>query len=358
MSKLYIIGSAGIPARYGGFETFAENLAGIMSKKMEVYVACSTRLYAKEERSPMFGEAHRFFIDSYPNGISSLWYDLRSILFSIRRSKPEDTLLILGIGLGIFFPVLAPFFRGKIIVHLDGMEWQRSKWNAFARLFLYISRWLSLWKADMLIIDNSALWDSIPGRFTKKTALLGYGGDHIPENVLPPPGIKDEYALVIARAEPENQLGLILDAFCELPDIPLIVISNASQTRYGRFLLKKYGGKKNIMLKEAIYDKGLLQAYRSHCKLYLHGHMAGGTNPSLVEALYSKLKIIAADNPFNRVTTHDSAYYFNDKESLKQHIRKIFNNPYNPKGNHREIAGNPELTWKNVGEEFNRLIQV
>ena len=317
---MFIIGCSGIPARYGGFETFAEKIALEISSKLDVNIVCSSKFYAQGEREKDWQSIRRIFFNINPNGIQSILYDLKGLLIAVKKS---DYILLLGTGVGILFPFI-PRLRSKfLIIHIDGLEWERSKWNAIARLVLRAGHKISLHYAKSIILDNEALTKYIPDRYRKKTIQVGYGGNHLPRTNSQKFSDEFTYALTIARAEPENNLHLILKVFSKNRSLNLKVVSNWDKTRYGKKLFKSYSNFPNIQLVQAIYDTKKLQQYRSGCSLYIHGHSAGGTNPSLVEAMYSGLPILAWDNEFNRVTTHGLATYFNSEDELIHQLKSL-----------------------------------
>jgi len=316
--KLFIIGCSGIPARYGGFETFAENIALELTKNLEISVICSSKLYGPSEQELNWKSIRRIFFNVDPNGIRSILYDLKGLLLAVKES---DYILLLGIGAAILLPFI-PFLKSKYLcVHVDGIEWKRSKWNIVAKLFLRLGYILSLRYAKTIILDSKALAQYVPNKYLKKIAYINYGGNHL-HQFLPLSTLKDSsYALVIARAEPENNLLLVLKVFHKNQNLKLIIISNWNHTRYGKKLCESYSKAPNIQMIDAIYDDmSKLQQYRANCTLYIHGHSAGGTNPSLVEAMFTGLPVIAWDNIFNRVTTHDLAFYFKTEEELEKQL--------------------------------------
>jgi len=322
-NRLFIIGSAGIPARYGGFETFAEQLTGKLASDTPITIYCSAFIYKTSERHLQQGRITHHYIPCKANGPFSLLYDFLSITHAIRTSSPTDHFLILGIGPGLFLPFMGVLRKRKIILHVDGLEWKRSKWKLLTRQILKLAFSWACSVADAIIVDNEALRSSIEAKYQYKIALIPYGSDHIPCTQLPPP-IQGKYALVIARAEPENNLEIITQAFLDQTNLPLYLISNWKDTHFGRKLYKRYGSCPNIHFIDAIYERPeLLQAYRKNCSVYIHGHSAGGTNPSLVEAMASAIRIIAFDNVFNRNTTNHSCLYFKDGKHLKELISQI-----------------------------------
>jgi glycosyltransferase involved in cell wall biosynthesis len=322
IKKVYIIGSAGIPVRYGGFETYAENISLKLSQKYDVSVICSKKLYKKSERKDKIGNnIHQIYLSLKPNGIFSLGYDLISLILAYSKA---DFIVMLGTGAGIFLPLFSIIKPTPIAVHVDGIEWKRIKWNRFIQIFLRINFLLSLKFSNYILIDNDALQTYIPKKFTKKIVFTSYGGDHLPRTKKIENRHEQPYALAIARAEPENNIHIFLEAFKKFNTVDLIVISNWTKTRYGRKLYKQYRDLNNIKLIGPIYDdKARLQQYRKNCTVYLHGHSAGGTNPSLVEAMYSDIPIIAFDNDFNRKTTNNLALFFKTLDDLIDKLKAI-----------------------------------
>jgi glycosyltransferase involved in cell wall biosynthesis len=320
IKKIYFLGSAGVPARYGGFETFAENISQKLAGSYEITVICSRKIYGRDERKPDWKRVTRLFLPIHANGLQSLLYDTFSLNIACRRA---DLIVLLGSGAGAFLPFYRKRHREKIWLHVDGLEWNRTKWNFIIKAFLRLSFKTGIRYAGKIIIDNKALKRHIPHKYHKKIVFSGYGGDHLPglRNTASP--LSESFALVIARAEPENNLELILKSFISLKDMHLVIISNWHQTALGRKLLQKYSGLQSISLIGPIYNDPLkLHTFRMNSSLYIHGHSAGGTNPSLVEALYSGLPVFAFDNEFNRETTQNMTYYFRSEEELTMLLKK------------------------------------
>jgi len=350
--KIFIAGSSGIPAKYGGFETFAENVSIRMSKIFEVYVACSKFLYTKIERNTELNYVKRLYIPLKANGIQSLFYDFVSLLIA---NVKTDFIIMLGAGSGFSVAFFKIIFKKTIIVHIDGLEWKRNKWNYFVKLFLKQNTWLCYRFSDFIIIDNKALLDYVPLKFHYKLVEIGYGCDHLPEiTKIEPPY---PYALAIARAEPENNLQAIIETFLSDNKINLVIISNWNDTAYGRSLKKLYSDQKNIKLIDAIYnDPKLLHQYRLSCKVYIHGHSAGGTNPSLVEAMAAGIPIIAYDNKFNRITTNNISIYFNNIFELQTHLNNLDSICNSKMGPSLKDYALKNYQWENVTSNLVKII--
>jgi glycosyltransferase involved in cell wall biosynthesis len=166
---------------------------------------------------------------------------------------------------------------------------------------------------------------------------------------------RSDYAFAVCRIEPENNIHIILEAFAEQTALPLIIVGNWSQSSYGQDLFDRYQGFSHITLLNPIYDKNALNKLRTACRLYIHGHSCGGTNPSLVEAMYLHLPIAAFDVNFNRETTQNSALYFADAGELQKIISDI------DKLNLAEIAdrmkeiADKQYTWTRIAECYAAL---
>ena len=164
------------------------------------------------------------------------------------------------------------------------------------------------------------------------------------------------YAFGVCRIEPENNVHLILEAFSGNSLLSLIMVGNWERSEYGRNLKLQYEGNPSITLLPPIYDQVQLNAYRAHCALYLHGHSCGGTNPSLVEAMYLGLPIAAFDCNFNRETTENKAFYFKDVDSLREIIIKSEAlNLAQVAADMKEIADR-RYTWKRIAECYSKLL--
>ncbi|MBN2484792.1 MAG: DUF1972 domain-containing protein [Bacteroidales bacterium] len=345
-----IIGSAGIPCRYGGFETLAENLANGLSDNFYVYVACSSNYYNKSERAIVYKHVKRVFTPIKPNGIQSIIYDVISILKVINKTR---FLLILGSSAAFLVPllrVLKP--KVKIVYHPDGIEWQRGKWNILAKLFLRWSSKTGAKHAHKIVVDNSALLP-IYSKYATKLHEISYGGNqYIPCQVT---GQKN-YWLTIARAEPENNLDLIASCFAGIPNEKWVLVSNIATTAYGRKLSYKYKNFKNISFIDSEYRNHKLAELLGGCKGYIHGHSSGGTNPSLVSAMWGAPFIVCHNNPFNRSTTKNLAVYFTNEINLAEIITSK-GTQYKPQTMQIKLLAENEYSWKKITDKYQILLE-
>ena len=168
-----IIGTAGIPARYGGFETLAENLVKNKTAEIDYTVFCSAKLYP--ERVENYLDARLRYVNLNANGMSSIFYDLICMLLSLRF----DVMLVLGVSGSLFLPLIRLIYRGRIITNIDGIEWKREKWNIIAKFILRFSEKLAVLFSHAVIADNQGIVDYIAKTYKRKAVLIEYGADHV-----------------------------------------------------------------------------------------------------------------------------------------------------------------------------------
>ena len=322
--RIAIIGTVGLPAKYGGFETLVEYLTKELSKKYEITVYCSSRAY--NEKLQTHNGATLKYINLKANGIQSVPYDVLSMVQSCRA---VDTLLILGVSGCIALPMVRWFSSSKIIVNIDGLEWRREKWNKYAKWFLKFSEKLAVHYADVVVTDNKVIQDYVQSEYGVKSKLIAYGSDHAEKekinlNLLSKyPFLDNKYAFSVCRIEPENNIHVILEAALQLEVFPLVIVGNWNASHYGKELKQQYMNYDYIHLIDPIYDQKKLDMIRSNCHVYLHGHSAGGTNPSLVEAMNLGLPIIAYGANYNKETTDHKALYFDNSLELKELLSAV-----------------------------------
>jgi len=318
--KVAVTGTQGIPAQYGGFETLAENLVGEnQAGKIQYTVFCSGK--NNPTKLSVYKNAALKYIPLRANGIQSIAYDILSFIKSLRG---YDVVLVLGVSGCIFLPVFRLFSKVKLIVNIDGLEHRRGKWNGLAKRFLKFSESVAVKFAHTVIVDNKGIQDYVTETYQKSSVLIAYGGDHalrqVPENrqneILNSHALATKnYSLAICRIEPENNCNLILEAFTQSGH-PLVFVGNWNISQYSRDLKTKYEPIPHIRLINSLYDLDSLYVLRKHCRFYVHGHSAGGTNPSLVEAMFFGMPILAFDCIYNKETTEYKAAYFRDEVEL------------------------------------------
>lgn len=319
MKNISIVGTVGVPANYGGFESLVENIIGDNSSKNLCYtVYCSSKNYPKKHR--VYKNAQLKYIPLNANGSQSILYDILSL---VKATTKSDVILVLGVSGCCFLPIYRLFSKKRLIINIDGLEHRRDKWGKWARRFLKYSEKMAVKYADVIVTDNKGIQDYVKDEYGKDSELIAYGGNHvlcdisdIENEVLEKYELKgEEYSFSLCRIEPENNVHITLEAF-KKSGKRLVFVGNWERSLYGKELLEIYAGCENIRLLSPIYDLKILNVLRSHCSFYIHGHSAGGTNPSLVEAMFFQKPILAFDVIYNRETTEQKADYFSSVDDL------------------------------------------
>lgn len=324
--KIGILGTRGIPNHYGGFEQFAEHLSvGLVDRGHDVYVYNSSlhpyqqtewkgvKIIHCRDREDKMGTAGQFV------------YDWNCI--SDARHRDFDVLLHLGYTSDSVWHWRWPK-KAINVVNMDGLEWQRSKYNKLTQRFLKWAESLAAKNAHTMIADSPGIQDHLLKTYGKKAVYIPYGAEpfHQPQvSVLNKYKlIPHKYYLLIARMEPENNIEMIIKGYiASNREYPLFVIGNITN-KYGKYITEKYNHAA-IRFSDAIYNQSELDNLRYYSSIYFHGHSVGGTNPSLLEAMACWCRIAAHDNQFNRAILEQEADFFNDATN----VTRIINTPAN-----------------------------
>ena len=312
MKILRILGTRGVPAAHGGFETFAERLAlYLVQRGWRVVVYCQI-----DGAGPIFEDrwqgVERVNIPvARPGPSGTVVFDWLAIRHAARQ---RDLCLTLGYNTAVFCAWLR--LRGvPNIINMDGIEWSRAKWGAVAKAWFWLNDWAGCWFGNHLVADHPEIARHLATRVSaSKISTIAYGADKLVDISDGPVRalglVPGQYLTLVARAEPENSILEVVQGFSEAPrGLTLVVLGNYDDAQPYHRAVKAAAGPE-VRFLGAIYDKPLVQALRFHCLAYVHGHQVGGTNPSLVEALGAGNAVIAHDNQFNRWVAASGAIYF------------------------------------------------
>jgi glycosyltransferase involved in cell wall biosynthesis len=353
MKEVAIIGTVGVPACYGGFETLVENILDYTPDNINYTVYCSSKRYSNKLAE--YKKAKLVYLDCDANGKDSIRYDYQSM----KKSMSADVMLILGVSGCLFLPIIRRKYKGKILVNIDGLEWKRDKWSLLAKIILKYSEWNAVRYSDVVIGDNQGIVDYVNKAYKIKSELIAYGGDHINEVADDSlystyPFCNGKYAMTVCRIEPENNIEVMLDSFCTISSLPYVIVGNWLNSEYGKNLRIKYSHIDNMYLLDPIYDSHVINWMRTNASLYIHGHSAGGTNPSLVEAMHLGLPILAYDCIYNRETTKGLCLYWKDKCDL---VSLLGNSSIEIShiGKKMKELGKSLYTWKRIAGQYEEL---
>lgn len=312
------MGTRGVPAQYGGFETAVEEVgARLVAMGHEVTVYC---------RNP--GQRHRTHrgmrLVNLPAVRAKTAETLTHTALSVMHlcARPADVVVLFNAANAPFLPVLRA--RGiPVAVHVDGLEWQRGKWGWFGRRYYLACERLAVRMADRLIADAQAIGSYYEQRYGRTASFLPYGAPiqvDAPQGRLAGLGLTaNGYHLVVARMEPENHVDMIVAGYARSrATLPLVVVGDAPYGgRHVEAVQEAAGHDKRIRLLGRISDQELLDQLYANAATYVHGHSVGGTNPSLLRAMGAATPVLAFDVAFNHEVLGQVGEFFADEDALR-----------------------------------------
>lgn len=365
--KIAIIGSRGIPARYGGFETFTEEIGTrLAARDYDICVSCESGSL------PEYKGVKLMYCPVKPV-FRSVYEILYDVYFLFRTYPACDSVYVLGIGSAPCF-FISKIFKKKIILNFDGIEWKRNKFNRLQKGILYFQGMCAIMFSDIIVADALAIKRYIESKGGKNVVYIPYGVE------TPEAGRWDQmkitraggrlkgleeghYYLAVARLEPENNINMMIEGFLlSGSKNKLVVIGDFQNKKYRALVeetMKRSGGQDRVIFTGAIYEKDILNMLRQHCFVYLHGHSVGGTNPSLLEAMAMKNIVLAHDNEYNREVGGDALIYFPSPEGLADRIQMIEGDPAAYQGL-KDIASRRVsecYSWEKVTDEYDKLFK-
>lgn len=358
--KIAILGTVGVPAIYGGFETLAENLIQYheaMSLPELITIYCSSRSYPLRQR--VFLSAQLKYVPFNANGVQSIFYDIISLISAVWNRN--DVILLLGVSGAIALPFVKIFSSIRIVTNIDGIEWRREKWKGLAKHFLRFSEKIAVRLSHDIISDNQAIAEYVKQTYAVNSHVIAYGGDHalaIEASSVDEYQLPKSYSFSVCRIEPENNVHVILEAFSKLKSHNLVMVGNWKNSEYGRSLCRQYFDCGNLFLLDPIYDLGKLKTLRSNAFCYVHGHSAGGTNPSLVEAMHFGKPVVAFDCEFNRNTTENHALFFKSSLDLRHLMETLEKGEVSKAGQDMTEIANRRYTWRVIAQQYFALLKV
>lgn len=331
--KIAFVSTRGIPNNYGGFEQFAEYISvGLAERGHEVTVYSPHYHPYKLDEYKCVRIKHIYSPEQWMGGsVGSFFYDYSCLKDAL---KNEDFDIIYEAGYTSIIPAYIRFNvkdirRPLFTTNMDGLEYKRTKFNPLVRKFVFWEEKMAVKHSHFLIADNMGIHDYYKEKYGRESKFLAYGAniyDDYDISLLKEWGLTpNEYYLLVARIEPENNLYMAIEGYKgskEYGRRPLIIVGKTN-TPYGKLLVKKYGDDQHVKFVGGIYDFKKLNSVRHFSFAYFHGHSVGGTNPSLLEAMASDCFILAHDNIFNRSVLGENAIYYPSTEKVTDTLNNI-----------------------------------
>ena len=387
MKHVFIVGSKGIPTRYGGFETFVDRLTEYKkSDDIQYHVSAikDNAEYDPDHVEYEYNGAHCFNIKQRINSSAkAIFYDVDSIKYSLNYIKEnnieEPIIYVLACRIGPYIKKYRKKIHklgGKLYVNPDGHEWKRSKWNKWIQRYWKHSEKKMVKYADLLICDNVGIEKYIKHEYKKyrpKTKFIAYGAETSQSTLADDdPKVKEwfsehqvrygQYYLMVGRFVPENNFETVIKEFMKSDTKKdLVIISAFKETDLHETLVEKYHIDEDprIKLIGTEYDKELLKKIRENAYAYIHGHSVGGTNPSLLESLGRTDVNLVYDVSFNKEVAGDGAIYWTEEYALLRNLIKRCDDASIDKRFQMGIKAKARIednyTWNHIADQYEEL---
>jgi len=357
--KIAILGTRGIPNYYSGFEQFAEFFSVFLVEKgHDVYVYNSHDHLYQEKTFHGVNIIHQYDPEYKLGTFGQFIYDYNCIMDS--RKRDFDIILQLGYTSNSIWYFLLPK-KPIIITNMDGLEWKRSKYSKPVQQFLKFAERLAINSSDYLISDSLGIQKYINGKYHVSSTYIAYGAKVFTspnEEILKEYKVeKNNYNMIMARFEPENNIETILDGIVLAGYKTTVLVLGNHKTKYGDYLKNKFKSYNQIRFIGAEFDINKLNNLRYFSNFYFHGHSVGGTNPSLLEAMASSAFIIAHDNHFNKAILKENGYYFSNPADVKNILDTIKKNDNLQLVQNNFDAIENEFNWDKINGEYLQLFE-
>jgi glycosyltransferase involved in cell wall biosynthesis len=357
--KIAILGTRGIPNYYGGFEHISEYVsAGLVRRGHAVTVYNSHNHPYKQSSLNGVNIVHCYDPEYLIGTAGQFVYDLNCLLDAHKRNF--DVVLIMGYTSSSIWGKLYPP-KSTIITNMDGLEWKRSKYSKKVQQFLKYAEKLAVKYSNFYVSDSLVIKSYLQDKYHIDSAYIPYGADVFTEEereqVDIDSALKEDYFLLMARMEPENNIETILEGFSNSNSSRKFKVLGDTGNRFGKFITHRFKNDERIEFKGAIFDNTRVRALQNNSYLYFHGHSVGGTNPSLLEAMASEALIAAHNNPFNKAVLHADAFYFSNAKDVRHIVENVQHKETEKvmvSNNLRKIKY--QFNWEKIIEEYEEFI--
>jgi len=323
--RIGILGTRGIPNHYGGFEHISEYVsAGLVKRGHAVTVYNShNHPYTASEWNGV--TIKHCYDPEYLIGTAGQFvYDMNCLLDA--RKQNFDVVLLMGYTSSSVWGKIYPK-NSTIITNMDGLEWKRTKYSKQVQQFLKYAEKLAVKYSHYYISDSMVIRSYLAEKYAINSQYIPYGADVFTEvereQLDHAEALNEDYFLLMARMEPENNIEAILEGFNSSNSKRKFKVLGDTGNRFGKYITNRFNNDDRIQFKGSIFDNTKVRALQNNSYLYFHGHSVGGTNPSLLEAMASEALIAAHDNPFNKSVLSGDAFYFSNAAGVKDLVENV-----------------------------------
>jgi glycosyltransferase involved in cell wall biosynthesis len=323
--KIAILGTRGIPNYYGGFEHVSEYVSEGLVKKGHSVTVYNSHNHPYTASTWNGVEIVHCYDPEYLVGTAGQFaYDFNCLMDA--RKRNFDVLILMGYTSSSIWGNLYPK-NSAIITNMDGLEWKRSKYSKPVQRFLRYAEKLAVKHSQFYISDSRVIKLYLKDKYNITSRYIPYGADLFSaqerEQFDKTEALKEDYFLLMARMEPENNIEAILEGFSNSNSKKSFKVLGDTSNRFGKFIINKFERDNRIQFKGAIFDNSAVRSLQNNSYLYFHGHSVGGTNPSLLEAMASEALIAAHNNPFNKSVLNTDAFYFNNASEVRDLVETV-----------------------------------
>lgn len=353
--RIAILGTRGIPNHYGGFEHISEYVSAGLAKRGHAVTVYNSHNHPYTQSSWNGVEIRHCYDPEYLIGTAGQFvYDLNCLLDA--RKRKYDVILLMGYTSSSVWGRLYPG-KSAVITNMDGLEWKRSKYSKPVQAFLRYAEKLAVKHSQYYVADSMVIQSYLKDKYEIDSRYIPYGADLFSEiereqfdksDVL-----KEDYFLLMARMEPENNIETILEGFNASNSDKRFKVLGDTGNRFGKYITHRFKNDDRIQFKGSIFDNAKVRSLQNNSYLYFHGHSVGGTNPSLLEAMASEALIAAHNNPFNKSVLNTDAFYFSNAGEVRNIVETV-----QRKETERNMVNNNlhkiryEFNWETIVDQY------
>lgn len=353
--RIAIIGSVGIPSDYGGFEMLAKQLVSHLDKEFDFTVYCPGRDFPASERPANYGNALLKYLPLRANGVQSIFFDSLSI---IHAAFTADVLFILGVAGAWILPFVKTLTGKKIVILVNGIEWKRSRWNVFARWYLFWAESKAINYSHIDILDNESIQDYTALRYGSLSRVVEYGAEHV-EKINPGkddrarfPILDKNYAFLDYDGTDDCKYKIVLEAFNNHPDRDLVIAGDFCKNKMALRDIHSLAEKGNIHVQAVPEASRAYSLLKSNAQTYLHAYDTAGTEPGLIEAMQLGIPTICFNVSYNITTTENLGLYFSNEDELGEIISNTSVDEYETIGGSLQKVAMKRYNWSRISSLY------